>query len=82
MTEAGNDRSRVRRHVQDDVHTWLVAALITRAALCPECIARRTGIRLRAVNAVIRDVKRTLEVISTVAACDICHTRTKVHRLG
>jgi len=66
-----------------DLDTPLIAALIARAALCAECLARSAGIPPSQVDATIRDVQRSLEVTSIVATCDGCLAhRVVVHRLG
>jgi UDP-N-acetylmuramyl pentapeptide synthase len=66
-----------------DLDAPLIAALIARAALCAACIARPAGISPSRVDATIRDVQRSLQVISIVATCDGCLAqRVLVHRLG
>jgi hypothetical protein len=58
-----------------------IAGVIRAAALCTTCIGRRIGVLRRDVDAALKDIRRSLAVIATVARCEACLKQTVVHRL-
>jgi len=58
------------------------AALAGGTALCLECIARKTGVPVGDVGAVLVRIGKTLRIESRRAICSACLAARKVVRLG
>jgi hypothetical protein len=60
----------------------LVETIIGTAALCAECLARKTGMRTRRLHDVLPRLIGALKVASAVGGCGACRKTTVVHRLA
>jgi hypothetical protein len=60
----------------------LVAAAITDASLCVECIARRSGVPVTRVDAVLTTIAMTLAVAMITTRCAACLETRRTFRLG
>ena len=58
------------------------ATLADGAALCLECIAKKTGVPIDHVEAVLARIGKTIRIGSVRSICRTCLTRRTVFRLG
>lgn len=56
--------------------------LLTRTALCADCIGRKTGTERGNVDESLERLRPLLMVIADVGRCDLCQDRHIVYRLG
>ena len=68
------ERSRRRRRT--------CSAVITNAALCAECLAKKINVPADRVKMTLMRISKTLNVTNAGAGCDACRTSTKVFRLA
>ena len=60
----------------------LMATLISGAALCDDCLSRKTGVLQFRVNDVLHSIGRTMKLRSWVGRCGGCLGVTTVHRIA
>jgi hypothetical protein len=69
-------------HGASDLDDALIAAALTKVALCGDCIARKVGVPVSRLNGTLDRLTLSVKVTNGVARCDACLKQTVVHRLG
>ena len=62
--------------------TSKIVAMITRAAVCANCITNKLGASHGQANATLARLATGLKITTRVARCSYCLKQTVVHRIG
>jgi hypothetical protein len=68
--------------IRDSGDAGLVSSVLTDAALCVDCIVKKTGVPAPRVHAVLESIGRTVKVDSGGSLCSACMTVKRVFQLA
>ena len=68
--------------MSDDLDAPSLVTLIAEVSMCGDCIARKSGVPLSRVDDMLKRVRESFRITTTIARCGACLKQTVVHRLG
>ncbi len=68
--------------IRDTGDAGLISSVLTDAALCLDCIVKKTGVPAPRVHAVLAAIGKTVKVKSGGSLCSACMTAKRVFQLA